>query len=67
VPILDRTLAWLCCDMTAIYPGGDHVIVVGSVVDLGGSGGEPLLFYGGDYRMLDRKSPVAGVTARAGP
>ena len=66
VPIQDGTLAWLCCDMTAIYPGGDHVIVVGSVVELGGNGGEPLLFYGGHYRMLDRRSPVTGVTARAG-
>jgi 3-hydroxy-9,10-secoandrosta-1,3,5(10)-triene-9,17-dione monooxygenase reductase component len=58
VPILDGTLAWLRCDMTAIYPGGDHVIVVGSVVELGGNDGEPLLFYGGRYRMLDRKGPA---------
>ncbi|HLQ55959.1 MAG TPA: flavin reductase family protein [Streptosporangiaceae bacterium] len=54
VPILDGTLAWLRCTMTAVYPGGDHMIVVGKVVDMGGNGGEPLLFYGGRYRMLDR-------------
>ena len=58
VPILHRTLAWLRCDVAAVYPGGDHVIVVGEVAEMGGSGGEPLLFYGGRYRMLDRSARV---------
>jgi len=31
----------------------DNVIVVGSVVEMGENGGEPLVFYGGDYRRLD--------------
>jgi 3-hydroxy-9,10-secoandrosta-1,3,5(10)-triene-9,17-dione monooxygenase reductase component len=60
VPLLEGTLAWLCCEVDAIYPGGDHVIVVGSVVDMGGSGGDPLLFYGGDYRRL---APAADRTS----
>jgi flavin reductase (DIM6/NTAB) family NADH-FMN oxidoreductase RutF len=53
VPVIDGTLAWLRCDLEAIYPGGDHVIVVGNVVEMGGTCGEPLLFYGGHYRQLD--------------
>ena len=53
VPVIDGALAWLRCDLEAIYPGGDHVIVVGNVVEMGGNGGEPLLFYGGHYRRLD--------------
>lgn len=54
VPMIDGALAWLCCQVDAIYPGGDHVIVVGSVAEMGGGqDGEPLLFYGGDYRRLD--------------
>jgi len=52
VPILDGTLAWLRCDVVAVYPGGDHVILVGNVREMGGDGGEPLLFYGGRYHTL---------------
>jgi 3-hydroxy-9,10-secoandrosta-1,3,5(10)-triene-9,17-dione monooxygenase reductase component len=53
VPVLAGTIAWLHCELAAVYPGGDHVIVVGRVVDMGENAGEPLLFYGGDYRRLD--------------
>jgi flavin reductase (DIM6/NTAB) family NADH-FMN oxidoreductase RutF len=53
VPILLGTLAWLRCEATAVHPGGDHVIVVGKIDEMGGNGGEPLLFFGGRYRMLD--------------
>lgn len=53
VPVIAGALAWLRCRVGAVYPGGDHVIVVGNVVEMGGNGGEPLLFYGGHYRRLD--------------
>jgi flavin reductase (DIM6/NTAB) family NADH-FMN oxidoreductase RutF len=56
VPVIDGALAWLCCQVEAVHPGGDHVIVVGNVLEMGGNGGEPLLFYGGDYRKLDSTS-----------
>jgi len=59
VPVIDAALAWLCCQVDAIYPGGDHVIVVGNVLEMGGNGGEPLLFYGGDYRRLDSTGGAA--------
>lgn len=52
--VLDGALAWLECRTSAVYDGGDHEIVVGSVVTLGiGAGGEPpLLYYRGRYRAL---------------
>lgn len=56
VPILEGTLAWLRCKLTAVYPGGDHVIVVGNVLEMGGDGGEPLLFYNGHYRILGARA-----------
>jgi flavin reductase (DIM6/NTAB) family NADH-FMN oxidoreductase RutF len=58
VPVIDGALAWLCCQVEAVYPGGDHVIVVGNVLEMRDNGGEPLLFYGGDYRRLDSTSGV---------
>jgi len=70
VPVINGALAWLCCQVDAIYPGGDHVIVVGNVLEMGGSGGEPLLFYGGDYRRLDNSrgaDQLRGVDQSARP
>ena len=60
VPILHGTLAWLRCDVVAAYPGGDHVIVVGNVLEMGGDGGEPLLFYGGRYHTLGDAGSAQG-------
>lgn len=51
-PILESALAWFVCELREIHGGGDHEIVVGEVVELGGSGGEPLVFHGGGYREL---------------
>ncbi len=49
-PILDHTLAFVDCETEAEYDAGDHVIVVGRVLELGyQSEGRPLLFYRGGY------------------
>jgi 3-hydroxy-9,10-secoandrosta-1,3,5(10)-triene-9,17-dione monooxygenase reductase component len=49
-PILNDVLAWLDCEVTAEHDGGDHVIVVGEVRDLGIiREGLPLVFYRGGY------------------
>jgi len=34
-PLLSDALAYLDCELTQTYDGGDHVIAVGTVVDLG--------------------------------
>jgi 3-hydroxy-9,10-secoandrosta-1,3,5(10)-triene-9,17-dione monooxygenase reductase component len=52
VPVLDGAVAWIACRLRALHDGGDHEIAVGEVFDLGGEGGEPLVFYGGEYRPL---------------
>ena len=52
VPIIDGVLAWLTCDLTERYPGGDHTIGIGAVRDMWHGDGEPLVFYRGDYRSL---------------
>jgi len=49
-PVLDGVLTWAGCEVEAVYPGGDHSIVIGRVRELGECGSErPLLFYRGRY------------------
>ncbi|HEY6796660.1 MAG TPA: flavin reductase family protein [Kineosporiaceae bacterium] len=58
VPVLDGVLTWLVCDITAVYPEGDHHVVIGRVVELGPTRpGRPLLFYRGRYAGTAATSP----------
>jgi 3-hydroxy-9,10-secoandrosta-1,3,5(10)-triene-9,17-dione monooxygenase reductase component len=53
-PILADTLAWIDCVIENRYPGGDHEIVVGRVLDLDVVGdGRPLVFYRGGYGRFE--------------
>jgi 3-hydroxy-9,10-secoandrosta-1,3,5(10)-triene-9,17-dione monooxygenase reductase component len=53
-PILEGALAWLDCTIEARHDAGDHVIVVGRVLDLGvADHGSPLLFYRGGYGRFE--------------
>ncbi|HEV7712934.1 MAG TPA: flavin reductase family protein [Asanoa sp.] len=51
-PLLDEAVAWVDCRIGAVYDGGDHEIVVGAVTALEAIGGEPLVFFRGEYRGL---------------
>jgi 3-hydroxy-9,10-secoandrosta-1,3,5(10)-triene-9,17-dione monooxygenase reductase component len=49
-PVLHDVLAYLDCEFWAEYDGGDHIIVVGQVLDLGVTyHARPLVFYRGEY------------------
>jgi 3-hydroxy-9,10-secoandrosta-1,3,5(10)-triene-9,17-dione monooxygenase reductase component len=49
-PILADGLAYIDCETVDEHDAGDHVIVVGRVVELGyATEGKPLLFYRGGY------------------
>jgi 3-hydroxy-9,10-secoandrosta-1,3,5(10)-triene-9,17-dione monooxygenase reductase component len=54
-PVLEDAIAYLDCRFEAEYPGGDHKIIVGRVLDLDmREGARPLLFFRGGYeRMQD--------------
>ena len=53
-PIVEDALAFVDCETVAEHDAGDHVIVVGSVLELGyASEGKPLLFYRGGYGRLE--------------
>ena len=51
-PILDGVLAWIECKVKELYPGGDHVIVLGEIQDGTANEGTPLLYFRGQYREL---------------
>lgn len=51
-PLLSDSLAWLACEPWVHHEAGDHLIVVGKVVDFGASGHRPLCFYRGQFVPL---------------
>ena len=55
VPVLDRALAWVACELGELLRRGDHEIGIGEVVATGASAdGEPLVFYRGSYTTVAR-------------
>jgi flavin reductase (DIM6/NTAB) family NADH-FMN oxidoreductase RutF len=52
-PVMPDTLVSLECELQARHPGGDHVILIGRVLELTQrNNGQPLLFCSGSYRQL---------------
>jgi 3-hydroxy-9,10-secoandrosta-1,3,5(10)-triene-9,17-dione monooxygenase reductase component len=53
-PVLEGALAWVDARIEDIHEAGDHLIVVGRVVDLDvAREGSPLLFYRGGYGRFE--------------
>ena len=46
-PQIDGALGWIHCTINREIDGGDHVLVIGDVVGMSASGGEPMIFHGG--------------------
>ena len=66
-PVLEDCLAYLDCEFWAEYDGGDHIIVVGRVLDLGvPREAGPLLFFQGKYARLAVVAGESGATDVAG-
>ena len=52
-PILRNALVSFECELYASHEGGDHLIIVGRVLDVSARpDGDPLLFFSGAYREL---------------
>lgn len=52
-PIIQDALVSFECELEATHVGGDHLIIVGRILEVSQrSSGEPLLFYAGGYREL---------------
>jgi flavin reductase (DIM6/NTAB) family NADH-FMN oxidoreductase RutF len=52
LPLLDNALAHLECTTINMHVEGDHTIVIGRVERVSAPGGEPLLYFRGQYRGL---------------
>ena len=52
VPQIPGVSARFHCETAHLYEGGDHIIIVGSVLDYECEAHEALVFYQGDYRHL---------------
>ncbi|NUR04731.1 MAG: flavin reductase family protein [Streptomyces sp.] len=53
-PVLGDALAFLDCRLHTVFPGGDHVIIVGEVVDLGLlREDQPLTFFRSTHPRLE--------------
>jgi GTP cyclohydrolase II len=61
IPLLDGAIATLECELHDVADGGDHMVVVGHVVDLAhapGDEADPLLFFAGAYRRIGDAVPT---------
>jgi 3-hydroxy-9,10-secoandrosta-1,3,5(10)-triene-9,17-dione monooxygenase reductase component len=52
VPVLHEGVAWLTGEVQDLLPGGDHLIGVTAVRNVGSPGGEPLVYYRSGYHSL---------------
>ncbi len=59
-PIIEGAIAYLDCRVTAKYPGGDHTIFVGEVVDAQVMNNKlPLIYYNrGGYYSIKQATPL---------
>jgi flavin reductase (DIM6/NTAB) family NADH-FMN oxidoreductase RutF len=58
-PILVDAIAFLDCRVYDVLPGGDHEIFVGEILAGDHRGGEPLLYFAGNYGRLAEQDDVA--------
>jgi 3-hydroxy-9,10-secoandrosta-1,3,5(10)-triene-9,17-dione monooxygenase reductase component len=52
VPQLSNVSARFHCQTAHLYEGGDHIIIVGKVLEYESEAEQPLVFFQGDYRQL---------------
>jgi flavin reductase (DIM6/NTAB) family NADH-FMN oxidoreductase RutF len=60
VPVLSEAAGFLACSVLNEYDGGDHLILLGEVIELGVPGRlkEPLIFFRGAMSVLEDPSHV---------
>ncbi len=54
VPLIPGALAGIECEVRTRYSAGDHDILIGEMLHSRVADGEPLIYFGGQYRKLKR-------------
>jgi 3-hydroxy-9,10-secoandrosta-1,3,5(10)-triene-9,17-dione monooxygenase reductase component len=57
VPLLNACTAYLQCKTTFKYDGGDHIILVGEVLDFLRTDTPPLVYQAGNYGVVTQRPP----------
>ena len=52
LPLLNNCACQFLCSTEHRYPGGDHMILVGRVIQTKNNGSSPLIYHGGKYKQL---------------
>lgn len=52
VPVIEGSIATLSCQVKDTAKAGDHLIFIAEVTALNVNEGDPILFYGGNYRTV---------------
>lgn len=55
VPVIDDALANLSCEVVQEVEAGDHTILIAKVNDIKVNEGEPVIYFGSNYRFLKEK------------
>jgi len=58
LPLLDGCVCQLVCRTEHRYSGGDHIILVGQVLDIVNNNMPPLIYHGGQYQTLNKISGI---------
>jgi flavin reductase (DIM6/NTAB) family NADH-FMN oxidoreductase RutF len=64
-PVIDGGVAWFDCTTERLIDAGDHVIILGRVVDFDHAAGAPLAYCRGGYVRLDHDGAAIGAPAGA--
>ncbi len=64
-PVFDECVAFVDCRVDAVYPGGDHSIIVGRVEAAGSADAAPLLYYRARYGRLQEEELRLGPSTSA--
>jgi 3-hydroxy-9,10-secoandrosta-1,3,5(10)-triene-9,17-dione monooxygenase reductase component len=53
LPVMDGVVMWVDCALREVVDAGDHLIVLGEVLEIGsGEATDPLVFHGGKFRKF---------------